>query len=502
MSIREAAVRAFGGYARMQAMPKAHSSAAKLGRPSLRTAAFTDRRIADIKAGLLLMAIVAAAGLFRFWLTPVADLGPYSLVQTPSVSEAIARLLATDPLKLLLPYEYEAPGRWLWAPAMLLPVHGLYQVASPLAVYISLSSLLVVTSFLTSWLVFRSLVFSGTLAFALGFGTHLSYGLAMGFVFGLYLFLSYLCVNLMLVARLLTAESIRPGVVAAFALSLVLLALSIEWWLNYAAVLLVGSGFLWFWAKQHGLRQNIAAARLIFLLVAGVLLLYLSVRLPLAREYVSPGGEEELIITYTYWIIAFEDLIANFFTLIYMALSNYMPVFGSISQTYLSDATLLAEQHGYHKAMSHLVVTNHVFLWRFYAGAVVAFFLVFGVGRIRRALRNPNIADAVLAMLFLAVLVGCGTHLFIKYRPYMSVPALTYKPTVSIFFVTVLVAYVAVLARSWFDRIAAYRSAVCGLWLVILIGAFTRPAALNQMLQHVGVFGYGDPLRQLLQLTW
>ena len=74
---------------------------------------------------------------------------------------------------------------------MLLPVHALYQVLSPLGVYLVLSSLLVATSFVTSWLVFRSFVFSGTLAFALGFGTHFAYGLAMGFVFGLYLFLSY-----------------------------------------------------------------------------------------------------------------------------------------------------------------------------------------------------------------------------------------------------------------------------------------------------------------------
>jgi hypothetical protein len=455
----------------------------------------------NIKAGLLLFAIVAAAGLFKFWLTPTAELGPYSLIQTPSVTEAISRLIESDPLRLLLPYEYEAPGRWLWAPAMLLPVHALYQVLSPLGVYLVLSSLLVATSFVTSWLVFRSFVFSGTLAFALGFGTHFAYGLAMGFVFGLYLFLSYVCLNLMFAARLLSARTVRPGPVAAFALSVALVAVSVEWWLNYAAVLLVCSALLWLWAIRHGLRRHATVPAVVFCVVVGVLLVYLSIRLPMADEYVSPGGEEELISTYQSWVLAAEDLIANFFTLVYMSITNYLPVFGSISQTYIGDAAILAEQHGYHVAMGHLVVTNHVFLWRFYAGAAVAFFVVFGIGRIRRAFRAPNIADAVLAALFLAVVVGCGTHLIIKYRPYMSVPALTYKPTVSIFFVTLLVAYLAVLARGWFARIAAYRTAIAALWLVILVGAFTRPAALNAMLQHVGVPSYGDPLRQLLQLT-
>ena len=238
-----------------------------------------------------------------------------------------------------------------------------------------------------------------------------------------------------------------------------------------------------------------------FVVAAVVLLAYLSVRLPFADEYVSPGGEEELISTYGNWIIAVEDLIANVFTLTYMSITNYLPIFGSISQTYIGDPEILAEQHGYHSQMSHLAVTNHVFLWRFYAGAAVAFFVVFGIGRIRRAFRAPNLTDAVLAALFLAVLVGCGTHLVIKYRPYMSVPALTYKPMVSIFFVTVLIAYLAVLARHWFRRIAAYRTALGALWLVILIAAFVRPAALNEMLRHVGVGSYGDPLRQLLELT-
>jgi hypothetical protein len=482
-------------------MSEAHVPAAPPPGTRPRTSASALIGADNIKAALLLLAIVAAAGLFKFWLTPTAGLGPYSLIQTPSVTESISRLLGSDPFALLLPYEYEAPGRWLWAPAMLLPVHGLYRVLSPLGVYLLLSSLLVVTSFVTSWLVFRSLVFSGTLAFALGFGTHFAYGLAMGFVFGLYLFLSYVCLNLLFAARLVTAQTMRPGLVAAFALSLAVVAVSVEWWLNYAAVLLAGSGFFWLWAKRHGLRRYTAAPAVIFVVAAAVLLLYLSVRLPLAREYVRPGGEEELISTYRSWILGAEDLVANFFTLIYMAVSNYLPIFGSISQTYIGDAAIAAEQHGYHTAMGHLVVTNHVFLWRFYAGAVVAFFVVFGVGRIRRALRAPNIADAVLAVLFLAVVVGCGTHLVIKYRPYLSVPALSYKPTVSIFFVTVMVAYLAVLARNWFDRIAAYRTALGALWLVILIGALVRPAALNQMLQHVGVPSYGDPLRQLLQLT-
>jgi len=250
------------------------------------------------------------------------------------------------------------------------------------------------------------------------------------------------------------------------------------------------------------LRRNAAAPIVIFFVILAVLLLYLCIRLPVAYEYVTPGGEEELIITCNNGLLATEDWIANFFTLIYMSIVNYLPIFGSISQSYIGDAAIVAEQHGYHREMSHMVVMNHVFLWRFYAGAVVAFFVVFGIGRIRRAFQAPKITDMILVVLFLAVVAGCGTHVVIKYRPYMSVPALTYKPAVSIFFVTLLVAYLAVLARGWFHRIAAYRAMIVALWLVILVGAFTRPAALNQMLQHVGIASYGDPMEELLRRVW
>ena len=225
MSIRVAGLRTFAGHARTAGLVKADAPAARLRRAAASVLADAE----NIRAGLLLLAIVAAAGLFKFWLTPTGELGPYSLIQTPNVTAAISHLLATDPAKLLLPYEFEGPGRWLWAPAMLLPQNALYQMLSPLGVYLVLSSLLVVTSFVTSWLAFRSLVFSFTLAFALGFGTQFAYGMTMGFVFGLYLLLSYVCLNLMFAARLVTAPSLRPGLIAAFALSLGVVAVSVEW---------------------------------------------------------------------------------------------------------------------------------------------------------------------------------------------------------------------------------------------------------------------------------
>jgi len=450
----------------------------------------------DVAVVGVLIIIVASSVVFKCFSTPLAGIGPFSFVQTPSITDAIAKAWAEDPTRLLLPYQYEGPGRWLWATTLLPPLHHLYTAMTPLSVYLVLSSLLIATSFVASWIIMRSLPLSGTIALALGFGTQFSYISSMGFVIGFYLFLTYLCINIAFAIYLLKPQPFRPALIAGFVASLAVVALAWEWWLNYAAALLVGSGFIWLWERRHdgsgGARRGTAV---VFIATLVILVLYLAIRLPYATEFIEPGQEEELIVTYTHPLMAIEDFISNFFTLLYMTLTNYLPLaFGSLSQTYIGDATILAEQHGYHSSMSNLVVMNHVFLWRFYAGAVVVLFCMAGFRQVRRAIRDPRSEHLVFAVFFLAVLVGCATHLGIKYRPYMSAPALTYKPAVSIFFFTLMLGYFTATARSWFRRVLSYRAAVAGIWAMILIAALMRPASLNAMLQHDGLVGYGDPI--------
>jgi hypothetical protein len=284
---------------------------------------------------------------------------------------------------------------------------------------------------------------------------------------------------------------------------LVVVALSMEWWLNYAVCLFIGFGFVGVWERRHGVGRRGAGAAVIVAATLTTLVLYLAIRMSVAAEYFAPGAEEELVLTYRSGVLAVEDAIANFFTLIYMAVGNYLPslFFGSLSQTYLGDAAILMGQNGYHPEKTQLVVMNHLFLWRFYAGAIVGFFCFAGIGCLRRALSRPMVEDVVLAALFLAVIAGCATHVLIKYRPYLSAPALGYKAVVSTFFFTLLMAYGATVARRRFKREAGYRAALAALWSVILIGSFTRPAMLNVMLEHVGLVGYGDPLGILRGLS-
>jgi hypothetical protein len=454
-----------------------------------------------MRAAIMLLTILLASILFKLWLTPVEGLGVYSLVPTPDESQRLSELFSVEPLRLFLPQQLD-PGRWLWWTTTFPLLFGLYKFLNPLGVYIVLSSLLIATSFVTSWLALRSLVFSGIVAFALGFGSQLAYALTMGNILADYLFLSYVCANLLIAVRLLQAPSLRPGLVAGFIVSLTAVALSMEWWLDYAVCLVVGFGFVGVWERRHNVGQRGAGAAFIVVATLVTLVLYLTIRLRVAAEYVTPGAEEELILTYRSGTLIVEDVVVNFCTYMYMAVANYLPsfFFGSISQTYLGDLTILTGQNGYHPEKTQLVVMSHLFLWRFYAGAMVGFFCLIGAKWLRRALSRPVVEDVVLAGLFLAVITGCGTHLMIKYRPYISAPALGYKAVVSIFFFTLLMAYAAVAARPRFKHEVGYRAALAGLYSMILIGAFTRPAMLNVMLEHVGLQGYGNPLGMLRHL--
>ena len=454
-----------------------------------------------LRAAIMLMTILLASILFKLWLTPVEGLGPYSFVITPDILQRVSELLRDNPLELLLPQELES-GRWLWCTSTFPVLFILYKLISPLGVYILLSSVLITTSFVTSWLALRSLVFSSIVAFSLGFGTQLAYISTMGNTVAFYLFLSYVCVNLLIAVRLVLAPSPVPGLIAGFIMSLVVVAVSMEWWLNYAVCLVVGFGFVGAWERRHGVGQRGAGAALIAVVSLATLVLYLAIRLRVAAQYVSPGAEEELLVTYRSWPLMVEDVVANFFTYMYITIGNYLPsfFFGSNSQTYLGDPIILAGQNGYHPQKTQLVVMSHLFLWRFYAGVMVGFFCFAGIGWLRRALSRPVVEDVVMAALFLAVIAGCGTHLIIKYRPYISAPALGYKAVVSIFFFTLLMAYAAVAARRRFKHEVGYQATLAGLWSIILLGAVTRPAMLNVMLEHVGLEGYGDPLGMLRQL--
>jgi hypothetical protein len=450
-------------------------------------------------AAAILVAILLAAALFKLIFAPPLSAGPFVLIMSPVIHENVATALSNDWTALLFPFEYEQP-RNFWSPTAIFLAYFIQNVMGAYGSYLFWSSLFIGTSFVCALICFRSLVFAATLAFMFGFGTQLNYAYTYGNAVTLYLILTYIGLNATL-AYLLVSGRLKFLVgLSAFTLSLAVVALSNEMWINYATALLAGALFAALWAHHHGNATIRARSLATFGATLLVLTVYLSVRLRLASEYLAPGSEEELAVTYHSKLLLIDDLVANFFTLMYMVIDNYFPSFVSSSDslTYLGKDLILSEQHGYDQAHQNLIIMNHLYLWRFYAGAMVTLYGIFVVWALRTAWRERSGGAAVTAALCLMVLAGFSTHLSIKMRPYNSVPALPYKAIVSISFFTVLIAYLVASSATWFRDKRTYWGIVAGVWGCVLLAAVTRPGMENRLLGEVGLVGLSDPFSQIL----
>lgn len=457
------------------------------------------------KAAWVLLSIALAGLVFNLLFAPAPPPGVsvFWLSLNPQIEQTITRTLHERPAALLLPMQYEIAetSRYYWPTASLLVLYGLYQILPPFGVYLFLSTLFGVTVFVLSWCCCRQLVLSASLTFMLLFGTHLHYQFTYGWLLDGYLVLTYISVNLFIATRLLTHTGASWRWYAAYIGTLIVVAWSSEVWLNYGVGVLVAALFLSLWGKRHGYRATVHTCTFVGLTTLAIMAAYLVIHLRIPSQYTVAGAEEELVVTYNNPVFLVEDMVTNFFTLLYMTLSNYLPSFvtASNSLVYFGAGPILAEQHGYHAQYTHLVVMSHLLQWRFYAGVLVAAYL-YCVGQwLRAALRHDDIRYAVYAALSMMVLTGFSTHVLIKMRPYNVVPALPYKAIVSIYAFTLLLAYVAATGRQWFTRSKAYGAALCSLWVLVFVAACTRPHMQSALLANVGLVGLGDPLTTILQ---
>lgn len=450
-------------------------------------------------AGAYIVILLVASVSFKLAFLPHSPAAPYSLIMTPAIYESVSHLLPHDWAKLLLPFEYE-PGRHYWATTVIYLAYASERYLGPVASYIVLSSLFITVTFFSSLVVTRSFLFSSTLAFLFAFGTQLNYQFTYGNLVAFYIILSYIAINFAIASALIMGRLSSFLGRLAFVVTLVVVALSNEMWINYATALAVATVFGILWGMRHqryDIRNESA-----FLLAATVLVLaaYLSIRMRLVHQYLAPGAEEELLVTYKYKFLIIDDFISNFFTLLYTALTNYLPSFltSSNSIVYTPPGSIVAEQHGYDQAYSSLVLANHLFMWRFYAGVYVTLFIGLILTVFVRSWRRPSSWEAIFVALALMVLAGFSTHLSIKMRPYNSVPALPYKAIISITALTVLIAFAAAKSSLWFRSVQARFAFISLIWVSAFLAALTRPYMQSRLLAEVGLVGIGDPLGQIL----
>lgn len=440
-----------------------------------------------------LAAILLANFVTRRYLEPWDHVSYFSITRTFDDPE-----LRAQPWRVLLPINL-SDGQYCWCTTGAVIVTLLENALSPRTAFCLLNAILIVTTFAASWIARRSAVFTVTMTLCMAFGTQFHYAFALSSIFAFYLFIAYLEVNLLCAYKLVHADGGGRGWYAGYAVSLVITVLCHETWLNYYVFLVLSAALFLAVAWRHGAPLRLRPVLFVVGTATLLALVYIPVRAHVGRQHFRPGAEDELITGYPYPLLAGEDFLSNEITYVYMALTNFLPpVFGSNSDYFIGPEAICREQHGYHAAQGQLVAMHHLFYWRYFAGAVFLAF-VYGFARVVRAAwrQGPGPCFGVAALCIL-IAAGCATHLLIKYRPYMSVPSLSYKCLISIVGVALLTAYLLTLARGTGRRSRWYAALVLTCWTVIVASGYCRPPVLGHLNQRVGLRGYPSAMQGLL----
>lgn len=416
----------------------------------------------------------------------------------PGVMAYIATTMSNHPWTLLLPSGFE-PGRIYWATTGLVPYSLLIRLLGALPAFLLINAAGTVIAYVCAWRISKSWGTATTWALMMAIGTHLTYGFVIPNINSAYLYLSYLQLTLCTAFLLISGRGQPKRLRKWFLVWLVVLALCWEQWLNVAvALLLCGTGLL-VWNRQHKkLRHD--GITFVMLTTAAVFIIYVLIRTSYADEYVRPGTEEELIIAYpvSLWRLATEDFISNFFTYTYLSFDSWLPSFLISSNSlvaYGRDA-IIAAQNGYHQEFQHLTGYHHIFYWRYYAGVVMALFVLFFYNRLRAAFASGEAAALVPVAICVLIAVGSSVHLLIKYRPYLSTPALHYKATLGVLGAGMLFVWLLQEAREHV-RPTRYPLLVFAVWGLLIVNSVTRPAVQAVLLSEVGLLGRGTPFANL-----
>jgi hypothetical protein len=419
-----------------------------------------------------------------------------------AIFATVTDTIAQDWKRLMMPMVYEK-GRIYWQPATIFFTYWAERYLGPVPSYLLFSSLFIAASFILSLVVTRSLLFAATLAYMFAFGTQLNYAYTYGSLIPLYLVQTYCALNLAIVALMLSGRISKTTGSGAYVLSLCLVALASEWWLNYGVAIVAAAGFGLLWAMHHQHRNISDLCRFLILSTVLVGICYLIVRLQFPGQFTTRGEEEELMFSYPKVVLMIEDFLTNYFTFLYMSLNNYLPSFVSASNSlvYVGPERIIAEQNGYHQQYQSLVLMSHIFIWRFYAGVAATLFAAGLAMASLWAWREREVRPAIVVALMLMIGTGFATHLFIKMRPYNSVPALSYKVAISVAALTVLVSYLLLIVTERIESIVVRRCVIASVVACVFVAALTRPRMQAELLNQVGLVGLRDPMGQIVRLV-
>jgi hypothetical protein len=389
-----------------------------------------------------------------------------------------------------------------WCTTSLLLVHGLERLLdNPVTVFYLTNAAMIATAYVLSWHVFRSWIFTLTLSLCFALSTFNHHTYVISGTVAMPLIISYLLFFLFCQFKLMQAHCNYKVWVPLGLVSMIVYALSYEGWLDCVAYLGVAYPFLivLVWRAGDSRRAQVAGAILIAVtLAAGV---YVLTKTKLGD---GQGGGSESDVVFNYGLaralVGLEDVIAHWFTLVFITISTYVPPFlfnASLSSWRYGTDHIIQLQNGYHEQQAHLVGYSHLFLWRFYAGVAAAAFLFWFCKSVRAAWRLPNVTSVAFFLFLLMTLMSGATHMLVKYRPMHSAPFLGYHSYFGIVGFSLLLSLCAWRVHANFQRRWLAWTIIVLIWTNLGYCALARPSLLSHMAVQCGFGSYPDAWKNL-----
>jgi hypothetical protein len=361
--------------------------------------------------------------------------------------------------------------------------------------FFTLSFSLIIITFMIVYRISGSLGAAATLALCMAFGTQFNSLYANTSILILYQFCVFLLVNLYYIFLIISGKKTGRGTKAAYIISLVFVALCWEMWLDYAVFMYAVFVLLFWLYKRSKISLDFKNLRFCFAGLTIILITYLLVKINSSQgvaEHFEHGKEGETVMNYlkepdaNTSVIFAEDIISNIITYNYISLSNYFPpsLLSSNASFYFGKG-ITKYQYGYHPEAQHFVYYHYIFYWYYFAGALFVLYLLLLYRSIKNLFKGNNSGlNLILVTVLLMIFFGSFTHLFIKYRPYLSVPLLGYKCVLGIFAGTLLIGVGIVYLKNKLPAGKYYVSTLI-ICLVVVYGGFARPQRLSQLGREV-----------------
>ena len=147
--------------------------------------------------------------------------------------------------------------------------------------------------------------------------------------------------------------------------------------------------------------------------------------------------------------------------------------------------------------MSHFVTYNALSLWRFYAGAILTVFIMYWYKTGKKVVQSIDTRSSLLFILMTMVLFSAPSHMLVKFRPMQFLPYLSYHFYFGEMGLMILIAYIAFLVHTEFERANLAWLLISLIWFDIILCAFIRPAFLNFAANYSEMGVYPQPMHLL-----